>query len=768
MSSTTLEIPMPKNSIKTRQFLHENNICYVLGHVTVCPETNKKTIKKHPPKDWKKWNWELCMEYNGVQDKKCKTMYINLASSKFMVVDIDETDPDRCEELHLKYSPHKLSHTISIRNKTPHIWFEKQPDDPGKNKMGLELKVDAIYHVLFEDIHSIMYNGHSGCDEFDWEGFGIEAPAQEDKVPLTAPCGTRNNNKLIALLDIINVKHWTNYGDWRNLLWAIKHEFKDEAPAIAIKYSKISPAYDCEDSVIDMLDKCDGQGRCTAGTIHHFAKKSDARAYANIVCNEFTGTQHSLATLFLNAFGKNLIKNKNDDLYIYYDKIWRPAKQNSFGLLRTIAPEIIAPIILDEFRSLSKKAEVLSIGDEKLDAIEKRMKLLRSAQALIETDCGRIRICNIVKDELCKRPATDIEFDIGSEQHLNIHFKNGVFNLKHRTFRQRTEEDYITQTLDWNYKKERNEDNIKIVNDFFLKVQPDKEQRDFQIAWLAHCLHGDVSMEKFKMNIGTASNGKTVEFTIHKTCFPLYSHKFSSKIFNKNYDKFHKDMYPLTYLPKRFVYIEELESDSKMNVDLIKDVVSGDNVCVTIMYGNTVNVKCQAKLNFCSNHDPNADSDGGIVRRGLLQNYNSHFDSYDSDDFVNHKYIKEEGFSKQFEKDDMKLAYFHTLMDNYTDKLYTPKSLSDGFNDTLNEYDEFKNMFENDFTRCDAHSVSKAELITHLKENKLNCGWRHVRGEMKKLNVEYQSQTRGGQYRISKGVFMNIKINDIDESDPDE
>ena len=47
------------------------------------------------------------------------------------------------------------------------------------------------------------------------------------------------------------------------------------------------------------------------------------------------------------------------------------------------------------------------------------------------------------------------------------------------------------------------------VIDFFAKIQPNKEQRDFTIGYLAYSITGDTSQCIFKMNIGyTASNGK--------------------------------------------------------------------------------------------------------------------------------------------------------------------------------------------------------------------------------------------------------------------
>ena len=47
------------------------------------------------------------------------------------------------------------------------------------------------------------------------------------------------------------------------------------------------------------------------------------------------------------------------------------------------------------------------------------------------------------------------EFNTNKEQHNNLHFRNGVYNLLEKKFRKRTKADYITQYLDWDYIRAR-------------------------------------------------------------------------------------------------------------------------------------------------------------------------------------------------------------------------------------------------------------------------------------------------------------------------
>ena len=773
MNSSIVDTKEDNNTMSTRQFLDDNKIPYVLGLVNPAEKAAGLPPKKLPPTGWAKWSYERCMKYNEKCDKKFVTLMIDLKSSDYMVVDIDEKD----DALHVKYSPDKAWWTPSLSKKCPHIWLKKQSDDPSSAIRNLNGdKVDLIYDVLFETLDSVMHNPIGTPAEFIWRDH-VPVPTPKKKKPKKSTTATLKcpspgathgvSPKLEKLLNIINVKYWTNYHDWMRLVWAIKYEFGKEARDIAIKYSKLSPGKFCVDSVDDMLEKCDTQGRCTGGTIHHYAKLSDKSAYADIVCDKFTGDDSSIATLFLNAFGKHIVKDANDNIFIFYKQVW--IRRKNAGLINYLIEHITAPIIeLKKSQLLIDHEECQSIPDRA--DVEQKLKIVSAAIAKLRNG-AHAGVYNKVKHALAELEQSTIEFDIGSDQYYNIQFKNGVYDLKTKTFRARNETDYITQTLDWNYSAERNPANIKIVEEFFKKIQPIKEDRDFSIGWMAHCLDGDVSIEKFKINIGSASNGKTMEFAIHAAVFPLYSQKLASKVFNVNYDKFHKDFYPLTYLPKRFVYIEELERKSKLNIDLIKDVVSGLNIPVAVMYGNTINIKLQATLAFCSNSDPNAESDGGITRRGLLQHYLSHFDNYEVDDYVNHKYIKQEGFNKQFNCEQMKLAYFHVLLDyyDYNKKLTIPQKIVNNFKDTLQEYDEFSHIFDNNFTKCEGSQVSRTEFISKIKEV-YKKPWGAILSESKRIGIKYASQKYGGQFKKSKGCFINIKMNDDEieeESDED-
>jgi len=260
---------------------------------------------------------------------------------------------------------------------------------------------------------------------------------------------------------------------------------------------------------------------------------------------------------------------------------------------------------------------------KELDAVHKDLMKMTK-------EISKIMFCRNIASFLKTKMAvvfTKKVFNIGIKDHYNVNFKNGVFNLKTKTFRKRCFDDYITQWLDYDYiEKDTIDDEIhQDVYDFFQKIQPDKEQRTLTLSFLAYCLTGNTNKQKFKMNVGyTAANGKSTEIETHRICFPIYTKKLNKETFDMGYTKRHKHIADLLTSPIRMSYIEEL-SKKNLDIDFVKDFVDAKNLPCEIMYGTDMTKPIQAKLMTCSQHDFSGETDAGLRRRGMIQNYTSRF-----------------------------------------------------------------------------------------------------------------------------------------------
>ena len=107
--------------------------------------------------------------------------------------------------------------------------------------------------------------------------------------------------------------------------------------------------------------------------------------------------------------------------------------------------------------------------------------------------------------------------------------------MRLKKLRPRLKSDYVTKILDYDY-MEADQISPEVhadVKRFYEQTQPDQEQRDYQLGYLALCTTGDTTRQIGKMNIGySASNGKSTELKIHYKVFPIYTTKLDKRTFN--------------------------------------------------------------------------------------------------------------------------------------------------------------------------------------------------------------------------------------------
>jgi phage/plasmid-associated DNA primase len=222
--------------------------------------------------------------------------------------------------------------------------------------------------------------------------------------------------------------------------------------------------------------------------------------------------------------------------------------------------------------------------------------------------------------------------------------------------------------------------------------------------------------------------------------------------------KAHKQLIHLVERPIRFAYIEELDR-KRQDADLIKDFVDGDKLNVEVMYSTSVSKSIQAKLNTCSNYDPNLKNDCGVARRALIQMYESRFVS-DPDPTRTHEYPLDVALKTEVQQTPFKLAYLYVLLPfvvrYFQHGLYVPKSVTKHFSQIADEYDAVKSAIYEVCDRTDnaEDRVSKGELLKAVNGGLgKTLSWTGFLPEIKRLRLEYDRGKRaGGQKRVVLGL----------------
>ena len=108
--------------------------------------------------------------------------------------------------------------------------------------------------------------------------------------------------------------------------------------------------------------------------------------------------------------------------------------------------------------------------------------------------------------------------------------------------------------------------------------------------------------------------------------------------------------------------IEELER-KKLDAEELKGFVDARKFPVEVLFGTKETMPLQCKLVFASNKTLSVESDEGILRRGVQQNYTSRFLGADhADQGQPNLFVKGKNYSLKFENGDYKNAYLELLL----------------------------------------------------------------------------------------------------------
>lgn len=647
---------------------------------------------------------------------------------------------------------------------------------------------NAPLKLVFGNIEdTIITLAHPNAHIPQWQ----EEPAKKAQtVNATLQTIDEQNKTANAIQYWIEKKQFTTefadgYHTWMNMGFAIHSVLGECGRTLWHKFSALSPKYDF-DFCNDKWDKeiVNAHKKYTIGSIIKWAQtqgdkstfmkgmeilkpkpeyaKKIQQKYQNINDLVFDSVNEREFRDMVYDINKDYLLHINGMLYLYFEQEWIRFEIGKPYQLRHLIIEIFYEYIRHAYFIVSRlegEAAIEGDKDKKKELRDKLDKLER-----IKTATYVKNITSLVIDKLMMVKTKNINFDVGKEQAFNIHFRNGVYELDTQKFRMRTEQDYITKWLDYDYVDETEipKDILDYPEDFFRKLHRDNTHREFCIAYNAYCITGDTTKQIFKWNQGKASNGKSTEFAVMNKCFPIYVQKMNNRVLEIEYDKRHKYLHELTVEPIRMIYMEELPS-KHLDVEFIKDFVDGRELDVEVMHGTKAKIICNAKLAIASQHDPQMNVDAGIIRRGIIQRYTSTFMDDVEDDWQKYIFAKSEGLESIFNDDMYKLAMFHMLRKRIG-KMAIPTELKKEFETTIEDTDEVRKMLKEqfEFTNDEKDAISRAQVMEILGNPNKQLEAMYMQKLKLLCTYKSQSETRYNTKKV-KGRFFGIKIKEQEQ-----
>ena len=406
--------------------------------------------------------------------------------------------------------------------------------------------------------------------------------------------------------------------------------------------------------------------------------------------------------------------------------------------------------------------------DEALNELKRVIKQVNTATKNIETTTF---IKNVLEQIISRSILSKEEQEKLERLDNHLNFRNGKLNLKTMEFGERSEADFVTEYLNYDFQVKVNKEVKSEVVEVLKKIcNSDDDDYEFITNFLAYCITSETKEQKYLNVVGpSASNGKSTIIKLMEEALSIYIFKAKKDLFSEAYSKGHK--YFAQTKNKRIVYIEELDK-KKVDADLIKDVVDGNQINNEVLFATTEKIDINFKLMFLSNNLMNFDADSGIKRRLIHFEFRNKFVCLQDleKERINHKIGKVFALdnslvSKFHTNDSYKNALIHILIKKakqYFDSgLTIPEKYVEIAKEICEENDKFKNFFENHFeiTNKDGDRIAKDELRDMYNSyTKCNFSASSIMTDIQRLQLKYERGLRCVYNGVSlRGVIVGIK-----------
>lgn len=249
----------------------------------------------------------------------------------------------------------------------------------------------------------------------------------------------------------------------------------------------------------------------TMASLHFFARIDSQAMYENYIADRATKKLNEIARKAKPSHAGvwQYVVEKYPYRFVcaaVREKTWyefrehRWVKQDSASdLYKVIATEIWADVV-----ALNKRIATRAI--ERGEDINDKTKSVRALIDKLETD-GFIN--GVISHGSNMNKIDKFESLLDSNVNL-ICFTNGVYDLEANIFRDGCPDDYISLHTKYAYRPYQANDPVYVrIMDFFRKIMPDPEMREYLLTILAISICGSIEEQKFYIFTGSGSNGKS-------------------------------------------------------------------------------------------------------------------------------------------------------------------------------------------------------------------------------------------------------------------
>lgn len=210
----------------------------------------------------------------------------------------------------------------------------------------------------------------------------------------------------------------------------------------------------------------------------------------------------------------------------------------------------------------------------------------------------------------------------------------------------------------------------KAIIDFYEKVYPNKELREYVLTLDASCLEGENKEQKFYFETGSGGNGKSMRQLLKQNTLGDYAKTISVVVFTrKRPDSSQHNADIVRLRGARYIYTGEPEINEKINAPLMKQWSGGDAVSARGMFQDQDELKIMGRIFLACNDLPTITSmDGGTWRRIRVIPHVAKFIGPGDpvpDIPAEHIHARDDSLTSKFKTHEMRVAYLGILVYYY-------------------------------------------------------------------------------------------------------
>lgn len=519
----------------------------------------------------------------------------------------------------------------------------------------------------------------------------------------------------------LSVERADKYDTWIRVGWCLRNiESSDEMFGLWMNFSAKSAKF--SENNVDQLRRdwnrgsmlrIDGTKFLTIRSLHKWAREDNPEAYREIlkadICNYIKkvgitykgGTHHHVAMIMHKLFGDRYrcsVDGKSTEWYEYKDQIWEHIPLAI--AVKTRIHTDVADHVCDAKRSY--------IGGDDQD-LKYRQLIMDLEKNLYNTN---------FKDSVMKE-CVQLFFDEDFAKKLNqnpytLGCANGVLHLREPIYdssgnpvayepilKPGTPQDYISFQLGHSepdfdaieYIPYNPEDaHQKDLMEFFKKLFPDENLREYVLTLSAGCLEGANIEQSFYILTGSGGNGKTKYTELMRMTLGDYLSSLSTTALTRKRPESgaaNPDM--ISIKSRRCIIMAEPDEREPINTSRMKQLSGEDIVEARGLFKDQERFKISGKFFMCCNRLPPIHSmDGGTWRRLKVIPFNSRFVSHGdpSLDPENHVYLKDTMLDEKLK---IWRKSFLALLVHYYKTRYCPHGITKVPDIVIAQSNEYKN-----------------------------------------------------------------------------